>query len=35
MQVAAYLAQQGFQVINVSGGIHAWSQQIDPTIPVY
>jgi len=35
MQVAAYLAQQGFQVSNVTGGIHAWSLQVDPTIPVY
>jgi len=33
--VATYLAQQGFQVSNVSGGIHAWSLQVDPTIPVY
>ena len=35
MQVAAFLAQHGFQVSNVSGGIHAWSVQVDPTIPVY
>ena len=35
MQVAAFLAQHGFQVANVSGGIHAWSVQVDPTIPVY
>jgi len=35
MQVAAYLAQQGFEVINVAGGIHAWSTQVDPNIPTY
>ena len=35
MQVAAFLQQQGFQVVNVAGGIHAWSAQVDPTIPVY
>ena len=35
MQVAAFLQQHGFQVANVSGGIHAWSTQVDPTIPVY
>ncbi|WP_396431309.1 rhodanese-like domain-containing protein [Limnohabitans sp.] len=35
MQVAAFLQQHGFQVVNVAGGIHAWSAQVDPTIPVY
>ena len=35
MQVAYFLAQQGFDVVNVAGGIHAWSLQVDPTIPVY
>jgi rhodanese-related sulfurtransferase len=35
MQVAAFLAQHGFQVANIAGGIHAWSMQVDPTIPVY
>jgi rhodanese-related sulfurtransferase len=35
MQVAHFLAQQGFEVVNVAGGIHAWSQQVDPSIPVY
>jgi rhodanese-related sulfurtransferase len=34
-QVAHFLAQQGFDVINVAGGIHAWSQQLDPSIPLY
>ena len=35
MQVAAFLQQHGFQVANVAGGIHAWSLQVDPSIPVY
>jgi rhodanese-related sulfurtransferase len=35
MQVAAFLAHHGFQVANVAGGIHAWSIQLDPSVPVY
>ena len=35
MQVASFLLQHGFQVVNVAGGIHAWSAQVDPRIPVY
>jgi rhodanese-related sulfurtransferase len=35
MQVASFLMQHGFQVVNVAGGIHAWSNQVDPSIPVY
>ena len=35
MQVASFLMQHGFEVINVAGGIHAWSAQVDPSIPVY
>ena len=36
MQVAAFLEKQGFeQVANMSGGIHAWSQQVDPSVPTY
>ncbi len=35
MQVASFLMQQGFEVVNVAGGIHAWSAQVDPSIPVY
>lgn len=34
-QVAWFLAQQGFDVINVAGGIHAWAQQVDPSIALY
>ena len=35
MQVAHFLASHGYQVVNVAGGIHAWSAQVDPSIPVY
>jgi rhodanese-related sulfurtransferase len=35
MQVASFLLQHGFEAVNVAGGIHAWSAQVDPSIPVY
>ena len=35
MQVAHFLASHGYNVVNVAGGIHAWSAQLDPSIPVY
>jgi len=35
MQVANFLLQHGYKVVNVAGGIHAWSEQVDPTIAVY
>lgn len=35
MQVASFLAAQGYQVANVAGGIHAWSLQVDPSVPQY
>jgi rhodanese-related sulfurtransferase len=36
MQVARYLARQGFaNVANLSGGISAWSQWVDATVPQY
>jgi rhodanese-related sulfurtransferase len=35
MQVASFLLQHGFEVVNVAGGIHAWSAQVDPSIPLY
>lgn len=31
-----YLLQQGFKrVFNLTGGIHAWSRDVDPGIPTY
>jgi rhodanese-related sulfurtransferase len=35
-QVAVYLAQNGFErVLNLSGGIDAWSEDADPSTPRY
>jgi rhodanese-related sulfurtransferase len=35
-QVANYLAQSGFsEVVNLEGGIDAWSQQVDPAVARY
>ncbi|MGH8831285.1 MAG: rhodanese-like domain-containing protein [Polaromonas sp.] len=36
LQVANYLMQSGFtEVVNLQGGIDAWSQQVDPSVPLY
>ena len=36
MQVAGFLAHQGFEnVVNLDGGIDAWSREVDPDIPRY
>ena len=36
LRVAAFLAQQGFEnVSNITGGIDAWSYELDPSVPVY
>ncbi len=35
-QVAHFLKNQGFDsVVNISGGIHVWAAELDPTIPRY
>ena len=35
-QAAAFLLRNGFtDVTNVAGGIDAWSQEIDPSVPRY
>lgn len=35
-QVVAFLKQCGFsRVLNLAGGIDAWSTDVDPTVPVY
>jgi rhodanese-related sulfurtransferase len=35
-QVAQFLTHNGFeQVVNIHGGIDAWSAQRDPSVPVY
>ncbi len=36
LQVANYLAQSGFtEVVNLQGGIDAWSRQVDRNVPLY
>jgi len=35
-QVAHFLMNQGYtRVANIAGGIHAWSQEVDASVPVY
>ncbi len=36
MQVAHFLEQNGFsQVVNLTGGVHAWANQVDNSMPTY
>jgi rhodanese-related sulfurtransferase len=36
MRVAAFLENRGFtHVVNITGGINAWSSQVDPSVPRY
>ncbi|MGO4303121.1 MULTISPECIES: rhodanese-like domain-containing protein [unclassified Cupriavidus] len=36
MQVANFLERQGYaNVYNLTGGIHAWSTDVDPSVPQY
>ncbi|HSY29650.1 MAG TPA: rhodanese-like domain-containing protein [Burkholderiaceae bacterium] len=36
MQVANFLERNGFtKVTNLTGGVHAWSQQVDSSMPTY
>ncbi|HJV81265.1 rhodanese-like domain-containing protein [Noviherbaspirillum sp.] len=36
MSVASFLERNGFtQVINLTGGVHAWAQQVDGSMPTY
>lgn len=35
-QVCHFLHSQGYdEVVNLHGGIHAWSQEVDPSVPRY
>lgn len=34
-QVCQFLEPQGFDVTNLDGGIDAWSQLVDPSVPRY
>jgi rhodanese-related sulfurtransferase len=36
LRVAQFLENNGFaEVINLTGGVHAWAQQVDPSMPTY
>jgi rhodanese-related sulfurtransferase len=35
LEVAKYLQGNGFKALNLSGGILAWSRDVDATIPTY
>ena len=35
LQVANFLQQNGFQAVNLAGGILAWARELDATIPTY
>jgi rhodanese-related sulfurtransferase len=36
MQVAAFLERNGFdKITNLTGGIHAWAVQVEPSMPKY
>ena len=36
LQAAHFLEQQGFTAVtNLTGGVHAWAQQVDPTMATY
>ena len=34
-QVGIYLQRMGFSVLNLTGGVAAWAEQIDPGMPRY
>jgi rhodanese-related sulfurtransferase len=35
LSVARYLERLGYRVANLSGGIHAWTIEVDPTLRTY
>ena len=30
-----FLIGKGYDAVNVAGGIHAWSERVDPSVPLY
>jgi rhodanese-related sulfurtransferase len=35
LNAAMWLKQQGFTVKSLQGGIHKWSKEADPSVPIY
>ena len=36
LRVAQFLENNGFaEVVNLTGGVHAWATQVDPSMPTY
>jgi rhodanese-related sulfurtransferase len=35
LRAAGYWRQRGVEAWSMSGGIHLWSVEIDPAVPVY
>ena len=35
LKVATFLEHHGFDTINLSGGVAAWAEEVDPTMPTY
>lgn len=36
LKAVHFLRDRGFKnALNLSGGIHAWAQEVDPTVPTY
>lgn len=35
LEVARLLQQQGFRAVNLAGGILAWANDVDPSLPTY
>ena len=34
-QAVKFLREKGFNAVNVQGGIHAWSERVDTSVPTY
>jgi rhodanese-related sulfurtransferase len=35
LEIARLLQQQGFRAVNLAGGILAWANDVDPSLPTY
>ncbi|HEY1097076.1 MAG TPA: rhodanese-like domain-containing protein [Alphaproteobacteria bacterium] len=34
-RITGYLLAQGYQAVNITGGIHAWASRVNPDMPTY